>query len=280
MTGDDETFKELTSSIEAFERTVRTRSQPKKPDPKPPDPELQPREAAQPVGLASPTGSFATARATQSPRGWRSRGDLTLVVLAGLLLLSGLLYFGRGGGVESLPPVDGSAVQVGVIDSAGGEPAETTAEREQVARDAVPAPSGVDSSVEASRLATTDRGRVAAPGTVDRVGEVAVPALTGRTGAVERDERDREAEAPALAEQEADWATQVAAYAARGLATVLAARLVDAGYPAYVVDARLDADRTVFRVRIGTYPDRQAAEAVGQRVLEEEGLGWYVLRGR
>ena len=133
MTGDDETFKELTSSIEAFERTVRTRSQPKKPDPKPPDPELQPREAAQPVGLASPTGSFATARATQSPRGWRSRGDLTLVVLAGLLLLSGLLYLG---------------------------------------------------------------------------------------------------------------------------------------------------DRTVFRVRIGTYPDRQAAEAVGQRVLEEEGLGWYVLRGR
>ena len=176
-----------------------------------------------------------------------------------------------------MPRVDGGAVQVGVIDGTGAESAETTGQREPVVPDAVPAPSEVDGSVEASRLPTNDRGRAVVPDTDDRVGEVAVAAPTGREGRVGR---DREAEAPAFAEQAADWATQVAAYDERGLATVLAARLVDAGYPAYVVDARLDADRTVFRVRIGTYPARQAAEAVGQRVLEEEGLGWYVLRGR
>ena len=267
VTGDDESFKELNSSIEAFERAVRARPQPKVPDPGP-----------QPQG---------------PDRRFRWHAFLRPVVIAGLALLAAMLYFGRGERVEpQRQSVDGAgpAAVVNVPSDPSGPsaaPLVTTGEREQVARDALPTPTEADGSVEsvgsrtANRSDTTDRDRGVAPGTDDAVDAAAAAVtLNGSNRPVERDERQVETGTAAPARRDGDYAVQVVAYDRRSQATAFADRLVDAGYPAYVVEARLGADRAVFRVWIGAYPDRRAAELVGQRVQEEAGLDWYLVRLR
>ena len=74
------------------------------------------------------------------------------------------------------------------------------------------------------------------------------------------------------------YAIQVGAFDRENQATTLAGQLAAKSYPSYVVESRDLGARIVFRVRLGGYPDRQAAEATGQRVTAEEGLEWYVLQ--
>ena len=85
------------------------------------------------------------------------------------------------------------------------------------------------------------------------------------------------APAAASARTPGRFAIQVSALSNRDAAAALAARLVAAGYPAYVVEPAADVDPPLYRVRLGDYPDRAAAEAAGGRVETSEGLDWYVV---
>ena len=74
-----------------------------------------------------------------------------------------------------------------------------------------------------------------------------------------------------------EYAVQVAALSSGASATGLVDRLIEQGYPAYVITPRPGEESTLYRVRIGDYPDRLAAEAIGRRVEDEQGLGWYLV---
>ena len=260
VTRGHDSFKELNSSIEAFDRAVRARPQPKEHEPG-----GQPR------------------RPDQRFRWHTLRGP---AAIAGLVLLAAMLYLGRGEPMKSQPPLGDPAAPAAVIDGTGAEPTQTTGEREQATGDATRTSAEADGPTEsaASRTATgsetPDRDSVVATGTdaaaEDADADIDVT-VNGSNRSVERDERDVETGTAALARQEGDYGIQVAAYDERSQARVLGDRLAAAGYPASVVEARLDQDQAVFRVRIGPYPDRRAAEAVGQRVQDEEALDWYVV---
>ena len=74
-----------------------------------------------------------------------------------------------------------------------------------------------------------------------------------------------------------EYAIQVSAFAISAYATQLADRLIERGYPAYVVMPREGDVPALHRVRIGDYPDRSAAQVVGQQVADAEDLDWYVV---
>ncbi len=76
------------------------------------------------------------------------------------------------------------------------------------------------------------------------------------------------------------FAIQVGAYERQAQAAALAERLRARNFPSYVASAQELEGRRVFRVRIGAYPDRAAAEAAGRRVADEVGLEWYLLEVR
>ena len=75
-----------------------------------------------------------------------------------------------------------------------------------------------------------------------------------------------------------EYAIQVAAFSNGASATGLVGRLLEQGYPAYVVFRLRPAEESVlYHVRIGNYPDRPAAEAIGRQVEEEQALDWFVV---
>ena len=88
-----------------------------------------------------------------------------------------------------------------------------------------------------------------------------------------------EASAPAAGRPSAggEYAIQVLAVSNGTSATALVDRLVEQGYPAYVLEPRQSDEPPLYRVRIGDYPDRPAAEAIGRRVEGETELGWFVV---
>ena len=77
-----------------------------------------------------------------------------------------------------------------------------------------------------------------------------------------------------------EYAIQVMAAASSASAASLADRLVAQGYPAYVLEPRQADQPPLYRVRIGDYVDRPAAEAVGRRVQDEAELDWFVVPTR
>jgi len=247
-----EPFKELNSSIEAFDHVVRARPrgrQPQRPD-----------------------------------KRYRWRTLLPPALIVGLVLLAAMLYLGRGERVTPQTPSGDRAGPAAATDSTGAE-SQTAGGREQAAGDARRTSAGADGPVESvdsrtpSRPEMFDRDSMAVTGTDVAVEDADADVTTnGSNRSVESDEREAETGAAALDRQEGDYATQVAAFDQRRWARVLADRLAAVGYPAYVVEG--DADQAVFRVRIGPYPDRRAAEAVGRRVQEEEALDWYVVTHR
>ncbi len=86
--------------------------------------------------------------------------------------------------------------------------------------------------------------------------------------------------ADALAERplvDGEYAIQVMAAANNANATMLVNRLVERGYPAYVLEPRQDDEPPLYRVRIGDYVDQPAAEAIGRQVEDEEALAWFVV---
>lgn len=74
-----------------------------------------------------------------------------------------------------------------------------------------------------------------------------------------------------------EYAVQVAAFTSDVTATALAKRLAMQGYASYVVEPVDDELPALYRVRIGHFSDRSSAEAMGQRVQDEEELDWYVV---
>ena len=82
----------------------------------------------------------------------------------------------------------------------------------------------------------------------------------------------------ALAEPDGvEYAVQVAAFTSKVTATALAERLAMQGYPSYVVDSVDGELPPLYRVRIGTFSDQRSAEAMGQRVQNQEELEWFVV---
>ena len=75
----------------------------------------------------------------------------------------------------------------------------------------------------------------------------------------------------------AEYAIQVAAFESDVTATSLAERLAVQGYPSYVVEPVDGELPALYRVRLGQFSDRNSAEAMGQRIQDEEELDWYVV---
>jgi hypothetical protein len=74
-----------------------------------------------------------------------------------------------------------------------------------------------------------------------------------------------------------EYAIQVSAFADGVSAARLADQLIAQSYAAYVIAPRQGDVPAVHRVRIGDFPNRSAAEAVGRQVEEEEALDWFVV---
>ncbi len=99
----------------------------------------------------------------------------------------------------------------------------------------------------------------------------------GKTPGAPGDGDRRQPAGPPRAAPEGEFLLQVAAYRQAGPAEALKARLALQGLQARVVRAKLGAKGTWYRVRLGPYADRPAAEAVRDRV-EREGLKPMIMR--
>jgi cell division septation protein DedD len=72
------------------------------------------------------------------------------------------------------------------------------------------------------------------------------------------------------------FVVQVAAVRERAEADIIARRLASKGYPAFVTTPAGAAN--VFRVRVGKYPDRRAADSIASRLEKEEQFKPWVTR--
>ena len=120
--------------------------------------------------------------------------------------------------------------------------------------------------------------------------DLAVTAILGE-GADDLNDEATPARATAIAEDDeagvvparppavgGEYAIQVAAFSNGASATGLVDRLLEQGYPAYVIFTLRPAEESVlYHVRIGNYPDRPAAEAIGRQVEDEQALDWFVV---
>jgi len=85
--------------------------------------------------------------------------------------------------------------------------------------------------------------------------------------------RPERGDRPAPAETR--YTIQVAAYRARGQADLLQRRLAAGGHAAYVVEGE-GPGGVRYRVRVGTFPTREAAQEAAVRVAREESLTAFV----
>ena len=74
------------------------------------------------------------------------------------------------------------------------------------------------------------------------------------------------------------YAIQVTTLRESAAAETMAQGLIEKGYPAFVVPPAPGAPVSVFRVRVGTYPDRAAAEQVLRRLEGEESFRPWITR--
>lgn len=73
------------------------------------------------------------------------------------------------------------------------------------------------------------------------------------------------------------FSVQVAALAERQQATALVQRLIGKGYAAYLVEPEPGGSSAVYRVRVGKFPTRSAANAVAARLKQEEKFAPWVI---
>ncbi|MDP7573343.1 MAG: SPOR domain-containing protein, partial [Myxococcota bacterium] len=74
-----------------------------------------------------------------------------------------------------------------------------------------------------------------------------------------------------------EYAIQVAALIDGASATALLGRLIEQGYAAYVLEPRPGEEPSLYRVRIGDFPNRSAAEAIGRQVEDDQDVEWFVV---
>lgn len=86
------------------------------------------------------------------------------------------------------------------------------------------------------------------------------------------------AEVAASAEAGDPYTVQVAALRAPAAARAFADRLLARGFPAYVVEPAPGAPVAIYRVRVGRYAERGAAEQVQRRLEREEQLSPWITR--
>lgn len=72
------------------------------------------------------------------------------------------------------------------------------------------------------------------------------------------------------------WTVQVAAFGAKEAATALSRSLAKAGFDAYLSPVTAPDGRTLYRVRIGSYPSRGAAEKVSKQLKAERAFDPFV----
>ena len=87
--------------------------------------------------------------------------------------------------------------------------------------------------------------------------------------------------APVPAKQTAEpsgdgWAVQVQAVTAKSEADAIAKRLVAKGYPAFVMPTGTTPVR--YRIRVGKYPNKRDADAIGAKLKKEEQFNPWVTR--
>jgi cell division septation protein DedD len=75
---------------------------------------------------------------------------------------------------------------------------------------------------------------------------------------------------PAANASRSGYAVQVAATRDRSEADQILKRLLDKGYPGYVIDPPTGAPNAVFRVRVGGYSDRKQAQEMSRRLERDE----------
>ena len=85
-------------------------------------------------------------------------------------------------------------------------------------------------------------------------------------------------ESDGAAVQSDGYAIQVTTLRESAAAERMAESLVEKGYPAFVVASASGAPVQVFRVRVGTYPDREEAEQILRRLEGEESFKPWITR--
>ena len=110
----------------------------------------------------------------------------------------------------------------------------------------------------------------------DAIVDDATPASATATASDPEDGEDGVAPAR-RSSVDGEYAIQVAAFSNGASATGLVDRLLEQGYPAYVIAPRPGDEPALYRVRIGDYSDRTEAEATGRQVEDEAELDWYVV---
>lgn len=254
---DDESLQELRDSIQAFERA---------------------RESRQRKGDAP-----AVERAAAPAR----RRWLPVVVLGVGLCAVAIVLMG-GGPTESVsdgattasdepaPPAERTTSPRPVTPGAATALNSPGAAAEPIAASAT-APSSDDTPSDDAPATEAETARPET-GTAPASREAPVVPSAGAVPAEPEQGSSEETGSAVRPAQPGRFAIQVAAYDREPQATALATRLTAKNYPAYVAESRDLEGRTVFRVRVGGYPERADAEETGRQIATDEGLDWYLLQ--
>lgn len=74
------------------------------------------------------------------------------------------------------------------------------------------------------------------------------------------------------------WRVQVMATRDQAVATSVVRKLIDKGYPAFLIPPAADAPQAFYKVQVGRYNDRGEAQKVSQRIEKEEQFPSWILR--
>jgi cell division septation protein DedD len=80
------------------------------------------------------------------------------------------------------------------------------------------------------------------------------------------------AHSPGTANKSRKWSVQVSAETAEDVADALVQRLKSSGYEGYVVRAQVKG-RAYYRVRVGHFDAREAADSVRRSLIHQKGYG-------
>jgi len=196
-------------------------------------------------------------------------GRQIIIVLAGVLLLCAVsFHFGRRVGRADTGQADTQMAAL-VDDSAG-----TEAVSEEDAAAGMTFFDNVGRRSQPSSPPAVDSGESAAAGSTPRPVAQKPRTQVARSEPVAAEKPVETAPSPSKVT--GNFLVQVAAYQERARAEALAGRLRQKGYRALIADEP-DGGRTLYKVRIGGYMDRSAADAAKTRLAREEKLQAWVL---
>jgi hypothetical protein len=202
------------------------------------------------------TSRFSTPTAASSPL--RSRSVVLLSVVLGIVVLSAAGWFAAQRYLAPPPPVAVAAPPPAPRKPAQPKPAPQRAAEAAATAGPVAKPPSTKPGI------TSVAQKPNAPSPVPK--PVPVPAVAKAN-----------ADAPAPPVPHEGFAIQVAAVRERDEADRIVARLVNQGYSGYLVRGQ-GAAAAFYRVRVGAFKDRQAAEAVAVRLERAEGVKPWIVK--